>query len=74
MSKAMTFDVYGRRLTVESKGDGWRVWQQGADGKRRPAVDLPIPALLDAEEIESYLADLCHEWASKRHPAVHRIT
>lgn len=70
----MTYDVYGRRITVEPDGDAWRVWQHGADGKRRPAVDLPVPFGMDTEEIESYLADLCHEWATADHSSVRRLT
>ena len=71
---SIKFDVYGRRITVELAGDAWRVWYNGADGKRRPAEDLPIPGQLVAEEIESYLADLCHEWATPQHPNVKRLT
>jgi hypothetical protein len=71
--KKMTYDVYGRKLTVESTGKTWQVWQHGADGKRRPAEEIQIPSHLATEDIESYLADLCHEWASESHPHVERL-
>jgi len=72
--KAMNFDVYGHRLMVESTGVGWRVWHHGVDGKRRPAENIQIPSHLAVEDIESYLADLCHEWASPGYPVVRRHT
>ena len=71
---SLKFDVYGRRVTVELAGKTWRAWHHGTDGKRRPAEDIPIPGQLDLEEIESYLADLCHEWATPQHPNVQRLT
>ena len=69
----MTYDVYGHRLSVERLDGAWRLWQHGADGKRRPAPDIHIPAHLGPEDIETYLADLCHEWASQRCPRVKRL-
>ena len=71
---SVAFDVFGRKVTVESTESGWRVWHHGADGKRRPADDIPIPRQLKPEEIESYLADLCHEWTTPQHPNVKRLT
>jgi len=32
-----------------------------------------VPAFVTESEIVSFLADLCHEWATEKHPEVHRI-
>ena len=71
---SIKFDVYGRRMSVELAGGTRRIWHHGADGKRRPVEDITIPSQLDPDEIESYLADLCHEWATQQHPNVKRLT
>ncbi len=69
----MVFDVFGRRVRVVRSEDQWSAFYGGTDGKRRQARDIVIPSELRAEEIERYLADLCHEWASARAPDVRRI-
>jgi len=69
----MTFDVYGRRLVIEREAGAWRAYYSGPEGKRRPAEGIQIPSQLAPDEIESYLADVCHEWASPRHPVVGRL-
>ena len=65
----LTFDVFGRRILVESDSSGWRAYYPGADGKRRPA-DFAIPDDLDVDGIARYLDDLFHEHASEAHPKV----
>lgn len=69
----MRFSVFGREVIVERRDDGWQAWYPGADGKRRPARDLVIPAALDAAEVQVYLSDLCHEWASPGNADVVRL-
>jgi hypothetical protein len=69
----MKLDVFGRRLLVEESEDGWSVFYLGPEGKRRPAHDIVVPSFLAETEIEGYLADLCHEWATERHPDVKRL-
>lgn len=71
--KALRFDVFGRELLVARNGDGWVVYHVGTDGKRRPARDLVVPADIAPGEIGRYLDDLCHEWATERHPRVERL-
>ena len=61
----MVFDVFGRRVIVHGTDEQWTAFYGGADGKRRPARGIVIPSSLRAEEIERYLADLCHEWATE---------
>ena len=70
---SMRLDLFGRPVLVERRGSGWQAFYLGAEGKRRPATDLFIPDDLDEAQIPAYLADLCHEWASQRHPTVRRI-
>jgi hypothetical protein len=70
---SIKINVYGRMVTVEKTDDGWAVFYPGADGRRRPAEDLVIPDFIGESELENYLSDLCHEWASARHPAVRRL-
>ncbi|MDX1520696.1 MAG: hypothetical protein R3264_03635 [Anaerolineae bacterium] len=71
--KSLTFEVFGRRVLVLEEGQGWQAFYQGNEGKRRPAADIIIPPTLAEAEIEQYLADLCHEWATDRHPDVKRL-
>jgi hypothetical protein len=71
--KSIKLDVFGRRILVEEAQAGWSLFYLGPEGKRRPAHDLVIPTDLPEAEIESYLADLCHEWATPRHPDVKRL-
>lgn len=65
--------VYGRELVLEHDGRGWRAFHPTTDGKRRPVEGLLIPPEVTPAEVGSYLADLCHEWASERHPGVRRL-
>ena len=67
------FNVFGRLVTVEKADSGWAVYYPGADGKRRPAQDIIIPAFVSETELENYLSDLCHEWATDNHPNVRRL-
>ena len=69
----MLFDVFGRRLIVERSAGRWQAFYGGPDGKRREARDLVIPAEVAEAELERYLADLCHEWASPQAPHVRRL-
>jgi hypothetical protein len=67
------FNVFGRLILVERVADGWQVFYFGAEGKRRPAEDIYSPSAIPEDEIESYLADLCHESATPRNPRVVRM-
>jgi hypothetical protein len=71
--KAIELDVFGRRIQVVESGVGWSVFYLGPEGKRRPAHDILVPPSLTESELERYLADLCHEWATERHPDVRRL-
>jgi hypothetical protein len=58
---------------VAASGDSWAAYYLGAEGKKRPARDIVIPAHIPESEIEQYLGDLCHEWATEQHPNVERL-
>ena len=45
----------------------------GAEGKRRPATDIIVPAEVSESNLETYLADLCHEWCTVNNPVVKRL-
>lgn len=69
---SLKFNVFGRRVLVVSSEDGWQAFYLG-EGKRRPAIDIVVPSDLEADDIEQYLDDLCHEWATEHHPNVERL-
>jgi hypothetical protein len=69
----MKLEVFGRAVLIERCAAGWQAFYLGSDGKRRRAEDIIIPDTLAEEELERYLADLCHEWATPRHPRVVRV-
>ena len=70
---SLKFDVYGRHVLILWTGDGWNIDYVSDQGKKRPATDIFIPDFISESEIEQYLADLCHEWATDKHPFVWRI-
>jgi hypothetical protein len=69
----MRLNVYGRQVMAARSDEGWQLFYLSADGKRRPAVDIMVPAFVTESEIVSFLADLCHESATDKHPEVRRI-
>jgi|MudIll2142460700_1097286.scaffolds.fasta_scaffold258444_2 hypothetical protein len=68
----MEFDVFGRRIIVERRGDAWASFEPGDDGKRS-ASRFVIPPDLPEEGLARYLADLFHECARPDQPDVNRI-
>ena len=70
---SIKFDVYGRHVLISRTKDGWNIDFVSGEGKKRPAADIFIPDFISESEIEQYLADLCHEWATDEHPLVRRI-
>jgi hypothetical protein len=64
-------DIFGRQFFVERTAAGWGIYHPGAEGKRGAPLELPIPPGVGTDdELASYLADLCHEWATPAHPDV----
>ena len=70
---SLKLDVFGRRVLVVKSEKDWSAFYLGNEGKRRPAADIVIPPSLSESEVEQYIADLCHEWATERHPHVKRL-
>ncbi len=70
--KSLRFDGFGTMVLVSRANDHWITYYLGMEGKRRPAPDIVVPSDMPESEIEQYLDDLCHEWATDRHPSVKR--
>ena len=70
--KDLKFDVFGIDVLVRRSDDGWSVYYIGSEGKRRPAGDIVIPADVAESDVQGFLADLRHEWASEQYPNVTR--
>ncbi len=73
MDNSIKLNVFGRQVLAVKSEDGWQLFYSSADGKRRPADDLIVPPFVAVSEMVSYLEDLCHEWASDRHPGVRHL-
>ena len=69
----LKFEVFGRVVLVTKVDQGWKSFYCGTEGKRRPAADIVIPNGTAESELCQYLADLCHEWATSRHPEVKKL-
>jgi hypothetical protein len=69
----LRFDAYGRMLEIERSEAGWDAFDVGYDGKRRRADAVLMPSALAEEDVARWLADLCHESATARHPTVRRL-
>ena len=71
--KSIKFDVFGRDVLIVGSSSEWKAFYLGAEGKRRPAVDIVIPPGIEESMLAQYLDDLCHEWASDRYNSVNRV-
>jgi len=73
-STTLKFDVFGRFMVAEYSGSGWKLFDLGHEGKRMLVTDVVVPDFISLPEIDQYLADIYHEYASDRHPAVKRLS
>ena len=73
MIKSIKLDVFGKTVLAIWKDDAWETFYLDSEGKRRIATNIQIPSFVDESDIENYLIDLCHEWASDKHPTVKRM-
>jgi len=71
--KSLKFDLFGRQVLITASENGWAAFYLGAEGKRRPGRVIVVPAGLPESDIQQYLDDLFHEWATERHPSVKRL-
>ncbi|MFC6633634.1 DUF7661 family protein [Microbulbifer taiwanensis] len=75
MAKVMErykYNIFGREVLIERSQNRWATFYQGSEGKRRNA-GIFVPPEITEIELTQYLADLCHEWATERHPSVVRL-
>lgn len=71
----MKFDVFGRKvLEVIRRNEQWQAFYCGSDGVKRSADDIRIPAFLTEAELDEYIADVFHEWATLAQHEIKRIT
>ena len=70
---SLRYNLFGRKILVKKTNTRWSVFYLGDEGKSRPATDIVIPADILESDIENYLSDLFHEWATKQHPVVSKI-
>lgn len=73
MPRSLRYDIFGRQAAIECCKGGWRVYWVSGDGKKRPVDDLIIPSTLSENEIEQFLADLFHEFATEKNSLVRKI-
>jgi len=66
-------NVFGRLVEVLHQDNNWQVFYLSNEGKKRPATDILIPANLGEAQVQEYIADLCHEWATPKQNAVTRL-
>jgi hypothetical protein len=71
--QSIKLDVFGRLVIATHTDEGWKMFYAGAEGKRRPATDIIVPAEVSESNLETYLADLCHEWCTVNNPVVKRL-
>ena len=60
----MKFNVCGKKIEVVRQEDRWAVFYLGEEGKKRTAYDIFVPSDLVEDEIQNYLGDILHEWAT----------
>jgi hypothetical protein len=66
----LKFDVFGRAIGVQRRADGWEAHEVSGHDKRRRAEGIFVPSTIAEDDIERWLADLCHESATPGHPSV----
>jgi hypothetical protein len=74
VSNPIKLNVFGKRVSAQKTEQGWEVFFLGDDGRKRPAYDLVIPSFISEDEIESYLSDICHEWATDKNKDVYKLS
>lgn len=70
----MKFDIFGRKtLEVVRSGEQWEAFYCGNGGVKRKADDIQIPDTLSDSELDEYIADVFHEWATASQNEVRRL-
>jgi hypothetical protein len=73
MNKPIKLDVFGKLVLAINSNDGWEMFYLSEGGKRRLATEIFVPNFVKETEIENYIEDICHEWATEKHPNVRRL-
>ena len=73
MNKSFKLDVFGKLVLAIHTNDGWEMFYLSEGGKRRLATEIFFPNFVKETEIENYIEDICHEWATEKHPNVRRL-
>ena len=60
-------------LEVVRSNDQWLAFYCGNGGLKRKADDIRIPASLSELELDAYIADVFHEWATPERSEVRRL-
>ena len=69
----MKLNVYGKMVEVVRDDGYWKVFYLGNEGKKRLAIDIFVPSSTKGEDVVTYIADLCHEWATPLRNEVKRL-
>ncbi|NVJ61515.1 MAG: hypothetical protein HWE27_14050 [Gammaproteobacteria bacterium] len=70
----MKFDIFGRKfMEIVRLNNKWAAYYIGSNGVKRAADGIQIPSDLDVDEIQDYLADLFHEWATPNNNEVRAL-
>ena len=73
MNIPIKLDVFGKLVLAIHTDDGWEVFYLSEGGKRRLATEIFVPKFVKETEIENYIEDICHEWATEKHSYVRRL-
>ncbi len=69
----MKYNVFGRKIEIIKSDGKWKVYILGSEGKKRSFHDILIPSDVVEGDLENYLEDLLHEWASPENDRVIKI-
>lgn len=67
------YDVFGITMRVDRRDGQWRLFRVSAEGKSSAVRDVFIPEDLREEELEIFLDDMFHEFASATNNKVSRL-
>ncbi|MCG8687580.1 MAG: hypothetical protein MI892_22080 [Desulfobacterales bacterium] len=69
----MKYNVFGRSIEIIKSDEKWKVFILGRGGKRQPAHNIFIPSDIAEKDIENWLEDLLHEWASPQNDKIIKL-
>ena len=73
MPTPLRFNVFGKTMLAERRGEGWQLLVVGVDGKRCLA-GVVIPDFVQEHEVKQYLDDVFHEMATLDRPNVIQLS